>query len=186
MNIDELNLTEKCSEFLQLTKRPLYHGNKNSQPFFKTDVFSTRNPNDTKLSNICSEIMKYNGLTANKFNSVFCTGDAVQAKGFGNLYRAYPANGFTYSWNPNIKDVNLFFDRYMFKYGSNTFINMTGHRVPKEVNEKQFVNDMEVKYLKLFNEYYGGDDKSLDRAISSGNEILIHGTVYFVKEGNVE
>lgn len=93
-----------CSEFLKVYKKvgPMYHGFKSAP----SNVFVGRPHPDRKpltLSYdeqyVIDKRLSSAGFVALRGNSLFCTGDAMQASFYGLVYQIFPKNGFRYTWS---------------------------------------------------------------------------------------
>lgn len=113
------------------------------------------------------------GFKALRSNSIFCSGDIMEAVGYGgnkNLYMIFPIDGFQYTWSPKIRD--LFVDEYnLWGDDPGAFDKRTTfYREPNAPDELK----------KEFLQRVGYKNTDLDAAIVSGREIMISGEYYAV------
>src|ERR1035441_3846344 len=97
-----------CSEFLSSMKKSkqiLYHGFRTGDISSVNGIFigkpwPKRMPKDSdlKLQQTLDFIMKYEGFSALRGNSIFCTSKQNKASDFGYVFLIFPLNGFSYSY----------------------------------------------------------------------------------------
>lgn len=99
-----------CSKIIEsfaIVDKYLYRGIKyTSNPVFLSRSIENRYPKDTStyLQKFFDNILRYQGFTALRSNSIFCTSDFIQAVEYGPQYYIFPMDGFTYTWSENHKD----------------------------------------------------------------------------------
>jgi len=155
-------IRDNCSQYLNMIdplKHVLFRGIKLRDTFPAFSVTGTREnrtaidiPRD--LHNQFIEIIKTKGLTANRDNSWFGTGEVDQADYYGEVYVAFPTDGFHYTWSPEISDLFGFISDYI--YG----------------DDKQETDFAMEEARQIARKSYRGDDGSLAKAIESGYEIM--------------
>lgn len=127
---------------------PLYRGIQGEKPVaFQTTIRADRKSSGTPVwaNNIYNEAVQSLGLTANRNNSLFVTGDYRQAQGYGTLFVIYPIGDFDFTWSEHIGDYYEFLGNFVG-------------------TEKELKETLEVMLR--------GND-NLDSAVSSENEILV-------------
>jgi len=87
-------------------------------------------------------------------DSIFCTGDASQAKVYGMVFCVFPIGTYEYLWSPEVRDLYQRFDFFRGK----------GH------NQKDFVNQLDLKLYKT---------NGLNDAIARGHEIMVRTKNYY-------
>jgi len=95
-------------------------------------------------------------------NALFVTNDKNQAINYGEIYIIFPIGEYTYLWSPDIEDI---FNKYEEKL--------------KDISDEDFVYDLLGK-----SDYY---TERLDRAIKSGNEIMMRcGSYYAIRQSSLD
>lgn len=102
-----------CSEMISVCKEAnqfLFRGVDEAPAIFLGRSRDNRRTLDTdiSLSTAIDSIMKYQGLTAIRSNSIFCTGKANNANNYGKLYCIFPVNGFSFTWSPEVRDLTSY------------------------------------------------------------------------------
>jgi hypothetical protein len=152
-----------CSESIAAMKKAktfLYRGiGRNDAPvIFKGRSRDDRQPLDSNrsITKYIDEIMRHQGLTAVRSNSIFCSGNEGQTEEYGNTYLIFPINGFSFSWSPKVRDLT----RYILN--NNVYSTTSLWRVGKnyaEINSKQnavqdIIDDFRIDFIHL--------DKNMD------------------------
>lgn len=218
---DYMNMVRRdCKPFLEQSgDKKVYRGiRKNySEVFFKVTVRQDRKPlsfNSVEHALLIDAFEK-GGFTANRNNSMFCTGSLRHAKSYGTAYEVYPIGYFSFTWSPEVYDLTrefrkligdgvvkqVFADDVYYDADKITY----GHHIP---DAKDFV-DGKLKMSDYYAKY--GDDKFLptklpytlvgdglvgwvkenyqdhdwESAISSGNEIMIACEGYWMLENEI-
>jgi transcription antitermination factor NusG len=113
-------LAKNCKEIIKVYKelnknnfdrqKFLFRGIKSSDDALYGKPFEARKPKDSNrdLHELVNGAINSLGLTANRENAMFVTGDRSQASGYGNsLYILFPLDGFTFTWSRTVKDLIL-------------------------------------------------------------------------------
>ncbi len=113
-------LAKNCKEIIKVYKelnrnsfereKFLFRGIKSSDDALYGKPFESRKPKDSNrdLHELVNGTINSLGLTANRENAMFVTGDRSQASGYGNsLYIMFPVDGFTFTWSRTVKDLIL-------------------------------------------------------------------------------
>lgn len=113
-------LAKNCKEIIKVYKelnrnsfereKFLFRGIKSSDDALYGKPFESRKPKDSNrdLHELVNGTINSLGLTANRENAMFVTGDRSQASGYGNsLYIMFPVDGFTFTWSRTVKDLVL-------------------------------------------------------------------------------
>ena len=108
---DYMNMVRRdCKPFLEQSgDKKVYRGiRKNySEVFFKVTVRQDRKPlsfNSVEHALLIDAFEK-GGFTANRNNSMFCTGSLRHTKSYGTAYEVYPIGDFSFTWSPKIRDL---------------------------------------------------------------------------------
>lgn len=161
-----------CSDFvhsMQQANNFLYRGVDNFTP----DAFigmsrENRKPlgSTESAQEIIDIFLKVAKFTALRSNSVFCTGRLSTSIEYGTSVIVFPFNNSTFTWSPKIYDLFTF-----IKSSSNSsvlkslkFLAMNANKNENQIIEK-------IKNL-------GFTDKSFSSALTSKNEIMVHGKYY--------
>lgn len=122
-------------------------------------LIHNRNPVDEKpiQMQVFNDIIKSYNKTANRNNSIFVTHSEKFAKLYGRLWVVLPIGNFNYTWSPNAKD-------WYTEVGP--MFGLKNNPSPEQLkqNIEKIKNKITVK----------GDDNTLQEAIESNNEIMIH------------
>jgi hypothetical protein len=106
---------------------------------------------DPKVQQAVDEILRAGGFNALRSNSIFCSSDIRQAKIYGHVFMILPYNGFDFTWSDTVHDL--------YDTPLHDFIRDSKKKLDPE------------KFLKVHG--YHNDD--FEKALKSGNEIMIHG-----------
>jgi hypothetical protein len=115
------------------------------------------------------------GFVANRSNSIFATSDKGEAAGYAlgssnKPYMIFPIDGFKFTWSPSIQD--LFVNEYgLFGNGPEEYLKRMKFYYEDDA-DPELINEFLWK-----SEY---TDKDFGAAVSSRNEIMIHGQYYAV------
>lgn len=109
-----VQILNDCQQFLHEVEwqsdHVLFRGTSN-RPSGKYDrnLTKSRNPKNSSREMHNFFIRLYNdlGITANRSNSLFCTGDSTDAQSYGDLYVIIPLDPFEFSWMDFVKDLYL-------------------------------------------------------------------------------
>lgn len=150
-------IKKQCQPFLQAiaydTMLHMYRGSAAHPdlPAYVKPIRTDRRLVDTemKYTVMYNDLVFNKGLKANRNNSIFCTGNLDIAKRYGEVFIVLPIGTFNYTWNQDIGDFY-------------TWVEADA--------------DLGVDNIKtaLSNTTFLGDDGTLESAIESGHEILIH------------
>lgn len=194
---DHIDLVKKnCKPWLKKAggfENLAFRGLKNpiDETFFKKSIRKNRNPRDSKkiVHSMWNKIIKNAGLTANRSNSAFVTGNIYDAGYYGDIYLFFPIGNFKYTWSPLFRDWN--YDLHPAQVDLISFFkkikNIT-NLSPEEIMEKYNINyntmsksihDIDLQILYPFYEdilqnNLKGNDNSLKEALNSGKEIMIY------------
>ena len=173
MNVDnfrgrELNeyIKKNCKQWLaatsgthpsspSMTGNMIYRGVSSKKPYFMQSVRSDRIPKDSSMEvhDAFQGAIRSAGKKANRANSIFVTGNYRYAATHGEIYAVFPMGNFYYTWHPDHHDwTSDWMDGDLEIWGDTPF----------------------PVGLKMFENTIKGDDGSLNDAIDSGNEIMIH------------
>ena len=171
-------IEDHCSialQFFRQTKLSLYRGISSEKPFLQLAPPEDRGPlhSASFLHDAAVSKLDKAGFTANRNNSFFCSGLKSQTIMYGSTFRVFPYNNFYYTWSPMIRD----------------FMSDWDAPVPRDIRRigqtvKWFTELPEKEFEKIY-EYRAGNNRTLDdfeKAIKSGNEILIHSSCIMVSE----
>lgn len=109
----------------------------------------TRNPRDSSLADhrFMNEMIKSQGLTANRSNSLFVTSSRAQAREYGTTYAVFPIGEFEFTWSPIAEDaieiVDTLTGNQLFRFISQKYAHMSKHLSYRA----EFMNDPYVKSL---------------------------------------
>jgi hypothetical protein len=117
MNAQELKdyIQTNCKEYLSQVNPAtdiMYRGMRLSGHSAYLDAFelpvpgtSTKHDVDVNIQEIANKVIRKLGLTVNRFNSRYATGNPNQAKHYGTVFVAIPKGPFDFTWNPKIEDL---------------------------------------------------------------------------------
>ena len=135
-----------------------------------TKVRTDRNPMNTSpaMTEVWNEAITKSGHVANRTNSMFTSGNKALARGYATdsdtLYVVFPLGIFKYTWSIGLTDWFISLSQ-LFTWAERDeiekFANDPSNPRPKSLDTKL------IPSLR-------GDDNSMDAAIMSGNEVMIH------------
>lgn len=174
---------KNCKEWLEHTHNGsdiAYRGVKNPPPnkeVFIKDTRTDRYPLDSysfehEMMNVMIGVV---GGTANRSNSLFCTGMFVTAENYGTVYIIFPIGDFDFTWS------NTWGDWHQIVRDENIEKLLKEPIVEKIKNNKTDLSLNQYKQLFMDPNNYDEDvlysninvNGYLSDAISSGNEIMI-------------
>jgi hypothetical protein len=149
------NCSESVSE-MKKANRFLYRGvNRPVSTIFvgasRGDRRNMGTPDDVQET--LDDYLSGNDFSALRSNSIFCTGDRMDAGGYGDEYLIFPINGFNFTWNLKIHDFTLWLEE-------------------KEIWSFEEYLDNHPSFINSFRQ------TDLASAIRSKHEIMISGSYY--------
>lgn len=193
------HIKTKCQPWLSQTNRIAWRGIKTAGRFDYT-AFSRKTRTDRRPRDSGDDHHKmYNALLAaagsptNRSNSMFITGISDAAALFGDVFACFPYGEFNYTWSPEYSD-------WTEDLNTAKIINTYYKFTPEEIevrNKAEFnswvktKNEIRAKYGNgaLFDpKFYDAKklkqditvDKDLDKALASGNEIMVRCDSYLL------
>jgi hypothetical protein len=153
----------ECSEYLTAvknTKRIWYRG-----ATYKGQVFQGTTPNSRKPMDTDADVQEYidklfseMGFKALRSNSIFCSADYTATERYGDaMYFIVPKNGFAFTWSPGVRDLYTKISEIAGPWGD---------RMDPKLVAKDLVRS--TKYTNT----------NLEAALSSQNEVMVHGQYY--------
>lgn len=135
-----------------------------------TKVRTDRTPMNTSLAltTVWNDAITKSGRVANRTNSMFTSGNKALARGYATgsdtLYVVFPLGIFKYTWSIGLTD--------WFISLSQLFTWAERDEIEKFANDpsKSRPESLDTKLIPSLR----GDDNSMDAAIMSGNEVMIH------------
>ncbi len=174
-----------CQPWLNATdiNNPVFRGTHTTNDVFFRKVRPDRNPRDTELNihKLYNKLIAMVGGHANRTNSAFVSSYRATAGIYGNIRVAIPVGKFRYTWSP------VWNDWYTGMTGSRQMLTALmypaeGKQLSKLIHDRMFGDDTsEIDRLlydlsnydpaKVKEIIYA--DKELNKAIASGNEIMV-------------
>lgn len=188
LSCDELIdfIIKNCRPFLEQNKNldPLYRGMHNRQGVdsgegYIQTVRTDRTPRDTKkvIHDYVDKYLDARGFEANRSNSMFVTGNYVQASNYGTaMFLVFPIGSFRFTWSISVPDLFWIADDYpsviRMRYREENPDALAGINItsPDEDELKFIENFLDENLLEHLQTYQETD---LNEAIGSGNEIMI-------------
>jgi len=184
------HLKEHCSDFLNKSSQAqklLYRGLQKYPSSFRGFSFIGRSwdkryTKDTprQTHEKLSAVMRENGFTATRENSIMCTSSYPTAEEYGEVYMIFPINGFSFTWSRTYADMFTdLFDKLpyypaysghwsaLMNHFDDTYGGAQGDEQQKRSIESNFIKNE----LKL-------NRTDFHAALLSGHEIYIHGQYY--------
>lgn len=179
-------IDKKCQPWIEATRLadPIYRGITgvmSETGAFVQNVRTNRQPKDSTpaLHDAFNILLNHVGSYANRTNSLFVSGSFEAAKEFGKVYIVMPVGKFSFTWSPYYDDWTRQFNfseiHNLLKpdaFPKEAMYNVQIHRDtlhPKfneVISNKENFRDDEPEGTILV-------DRDLQRAISSGHEILL-------------
>ena len=145
----------------------VFRGIEDSRPILKGKIRSNRKPLETPsdFQEMADEIFSKLGFKALRKNSLFVSGDEIEAGAYGtNTYVVFPIGEFSFSWSKGIHD---FYRHFIADEIIRNFEKSNG-----EISKPKLADYLKKSY----------SDKNLLAAIESENEILIRTDTYYAIE----
>lgn len=165
------DIMAKCSQILQAyntTGKLLYRGlNSDIGPKFFSASPKNRTPMNMygTVNDFIEEWFNNKKFVATRSNSIFATSNFNDAENYALddlVYVIFPIDGFKFTWASQIEDL--------------------WHAMPDDFDSKHIIKTKGIDDLKdyVFKIMDKGDFRQTDlnKAITSGNEVLIHGEYY--------
>lgn len=189
-------IKQNCSKFIKESGgKPAFRGMKR-EPFFYTKTRSVSVPRDSSdlLSSSLNLYLeqKFGYKAIRSLNRIYVAGDAPQLKQYGNLYYVFPFDDYKFVWSEDVQDATSDVDRnvgkriiaYLEQSGMNEDeITETFRTYSLAISKKDGVEISDIKDEKFFKpimsaldeafDEYNYQNKNLERALESGNEITI-------------
>lgn len=161
-------LKTNCSAWIKQSKGELvYRGVQGTTPgvFVVKAVRKDRRPlhSDVTLHNLFNKAIDAAGLSANRTNSVFVTGNMNTARLYGEVHVAFPVGDFDFTWAPQYED--LFSARYAISGNADVSVSRVYGRYADSESQAAFVKEV--------TDALEGNDDSLEDAVMSGHEIMV-------------
>lgn len=192
-DIDNM-LKRDCVKWLDETNgKKVYRGMRTSAKVSKNQVNKHRSPRETGrfVHDLLVKGFRQAGFSANRDNSIFCTGGYGEALDYGSVHVIFPIGDYSYTWSPAINDLymlqgigTLFRDfsadeldvlrrlRQEPKYQSNDDDLQRAYEVAKRLDMNKLVKEIKFNYK----------DTDLLDAIKSENEIMIDCNEFYAIE----
>lgn len=151
----------------------LYRGMQKNVSFIRLPVKQNRPPfgSSFDLQNCMVNSFKQLGFTANRNNSIFCTGSQQFASDYGLTYFIYPIGDFQFTWTPHIKDLfwnfNIWEDGSLEQYVRIDFYTSVHTRLDRIMqNAEEYMNKKQFSILNK-KVYPSGAGVRIEYAIKS-------------------
>jgi len=188
----ELVLLEECQPFLEEFKKIYLSGTKiplrrgmliqPSEHITKIKVNKKGKANSTneRIGTACDEwFYKKFGIKA-RSQTVYCTGSRKVATDYGFPFFCFPVGKFDIIWSPKIDDLFLRITEIKVIEEAKG-VTLSFEEAKAKIDDINFINDAElykaIDSLLSKAQYVKG---SLDKALASKNEIMIHCNHYYV------
>lgn len=194
--IDDIKkkIHKECKPFLNTSKGySLWRGMRNKERIGKFKVRKDRKPLDTPADvhkEFDSIFKKHFGWHA-RSSGLLTSGDKAVAGSYGTLYQVFPIGKFRFLWSKSVHDLYGMYVEFMTKQGLMyagggdwKFFKGVNLKLVKSDNMYLGKKELAVYQNKVFKqlddlikkEY---NDKNLDKAINSRNEIMIDCKEYY-------
>jgi len=171
-----------CQPFLrEWNGKILWRGIKDTrEKVLKLPVRQDRKPRDTAtvIHKALNFAFKKNGFTANRENSIFCSGSLSGLSTYGDAYAVFPIGEYAISWSPDVND-------WTEDFAASEWITAEGLDLIRKIGWGK-VDKLSSHHIKLYGssglvKYIQHNYKNTDinAAIASRNEIMIHCDKYY-------